>query len=223
MDVQADQVQCGLAGLEDFQRRAQVVHRHAELGAAGGGLDARRRAALKLGDEAQGDVGALVQRRRHVADALQLEQGIDVDRLDRRVDRRGDLGAGFGDAVEHDGPVLEAGAARFPQLALGVDLEGAARLADELEDRHQRTGLAGIGHRGVGVTGPEGGGEAFGVRADAARRINVGGRALGLGQGGQIDPVHGEAPVRRLEEPLRLPRGQRKGFAHRLHASVVTC
>ena len=101
--------------------------------------------------DAQRDAGFDPQVGGHVGDALQFEDRVDDDRLDRGLQRGSDLVEGLRHAVEDDLLRREAGLFRLPELATGVHLDVDPGPAHAVEEPQVRAGLAGVEDARVGV------------------------------------------------------------------------
>src|SRR4029078_4041074 len=103
-----------------LDRGRQLALPYAEFGSLGAGPVAGGSGAVDLRDDPQRDPRLSAEAAGHGDDALQLEQAVDIDRLDGRREGGAELVLGFADAVQDDAVGREARKLGAEELAAGI-------------------------------------------------------------------------------------------------------
>jgi hypothetical protein len=143
------------------------------------------------------------------AQAQQLGLGFDVEAEDRRVQRLPDLGRALADAGEHHLGRIAAGAQHPRQLAAGDDVEAGTQARQHLQHRQVGVGLHRIADAVVQAVQRLVEGAI--VAAQGGAGIDVGGRAVLRGDGGQRHILGAELAVA-VVEVIHLRLRGRRGF-----------
>ena len=204
------------AHFQRVRRRCMTVHlergglRHAKLVLSAPRRDVAMRPRVHVRIHAHGDRSDEGQEPRPCFEPLELGRALHVEAADARLEGEIDLRHRLADAREDDVLSRAAGPQHPLEFARGHDVETGPEIPHQAQDRQVGVRLDGVAD--ANPTALESSGKALVAGLDGRRRIDVGGRAHGVGYGAEGNVFDPDGVVDATEHAaLRLSSGDSSG------------